>query len=152
MRRDRKNIDYSVKIDDQLKEGIEEIPSSRGDFESKTVGRGTERKGIKTVASARRKARETADIESFSSQRSSLVVKNAMESIKETASTSGDSILKGVRWVIEAAEELYASLFAGGWVSVSVVAVICIIGLLTASPFGIFLSGDDSGKIGRAHV
>ena len=145
VRRDRKSIDYSVGIDDQLKEGIEEIPSSQGDFERKTVGRSSERKGIKTVATAERKARETADIKSFSSRRSTFMVKDAMESIKCTASSAGDSILKGVRWVIEAAEELYASLFAGGWVSVSVVAVICIIGLLTASPFGIFLSGDNSG-------
>ena len=149
IRRDRRYNEYSVGINNEVEEGVETIPSFRGDFERKLVGRSSERKGIKTVASAERKAREAADIKSFSSRRSNLVVKNALESIKEAASTAGDSILKGVRWVIEAAEDLYASLLAGGWVSVSVIAVICIIGLFAASPFGIFLSGGDAST-GRA--
>lgn len=38
-----------------------------------------------------------------------------------------------------------AALMAGGGTVVSLVLVICLIGLLTASPFGIFFSGEDSG-------
>ena len=36
-------------------------------------------------------------------------------------------------------------MMAGGSTVVSMVLVICLIGLLIASPFGIFFSGEDSG-------
>ncbi len=41
---------------------------------------------------------------------------------------------------------MIAAIAAGGWVAVVVIIVICLIGLLVASVFGIFFSGEDSGS------
>ena len=119
---------------------------SRGDLKGKTASGAAEGRGIKTVASEIENTAEKAAADQVSARRSTLMVRNAVESLKETAETAGDTILKGARWVIKEAEDLYAAVMAGGWVSVSVIAVICIIGLLAASPFGIFLAGDDTGS------
>lgn len=119
---------------------------SRGNLKGKTASGAAEGRGIKTVASEIENTAEKAAADQVSARRSTLMVRNAVESLKETAETAGDTILKGVMWVIKEAEDLYAAVMAGGWVSVSVIAVICIIGLLAASPFGIFLAGDDTGS------
>ena len=38
-----------------------------------------------------------------------------------------------------------AAIAAGGWVAILAIVVICLIGLIAASPAGIFFSGEDSG-------
>lgn len=136
--------DSRIKTRGRLSKG--KTYTSRDDFKEKTTSGVTEGRGIKTVTSEIENTAEKAGEDLISSRRSTLMVRNAVESLKETAETAGDTVLKGVRWVIKEAEELYAAVMAGGWVSVSVVAVICIIGLLAASPFGIFLAGDDTGS------
>ena len=52
---------------------------------------------------------------------------------------------RALRAILTAARSLMAALMAGGSTVVSLVLVICLIGLLVASPFGIFFSGEDSG-------
>ena len=47
--------------------------------------------------------------------------------------------------ILSAARSLAAAMMAGGSTVLSMVLVICLIGLLIASPFGIFFSGEDSG-------
>ena len=54
-----------------------------------------------------------------------------------------------VKAAIAAVKGLVAIIAAGGWVAVVVIIVICLIGLLVGSIFGIFFSGEDSGT-GRA--
>ena len=46
---------------------------------------------------------------------------------------------------IAAVKSIVAALVAGGWVAVVVVAVVCVIGLLLTSAFGIFFTGEDMG-------
>ena len=50
-----------------------------------------------------------------------------------------------LRDIRAAAQSLTAALAAGGSAAVSLLLVVCLIGLLLASPFGIFFSGQDSG-------
>ena len=52
---------------------------------------------------------------------------------------------RALRSILAAARSLIAVLMAGGSTVVSLVLIICLIGLLIASPFGIFFSGEDSG-------
>ena len=40
---------------------------------------------------------------------------------------------------------LIAAIAAGGWVAVVVIIVLCLVGLIAGSVFGIFFSGEDSG-------
>ena len=52
---------------------------------------------------------------------------------------------KAVKAVIATTKALVTAVLAGGWVVVIVAVVICLIGLLVGSCFGIFFSGEDTG-------
>ena len=47
--------------------------------------------------------------------------------------------------IIAATKALIAAIAAGGWIAVLVIIVICLIGMIIGSYFGIFFSGEDSG-------
>ena len=50
-----------------------------------------------------------------------------------------------VKAIIAALKALIAAIAAGGWIAVAIILIICLIGLLLGSIFGIFFSGEDSG-------
>ena len=62
-------------------------------------------------------------------------------SVQKTAQAAG----RALRAILAAARSLLAAMMAGGSTVVSMVLMICLIGLLIASPLGIFFSGEDSG-------
>lgn len=67
--------------------------------------------------------------------------KTAETAVQKTAQAAG----RALRANIAAAQSLLAAIAAGGSTVVAMVLVICLIGLLIVSPFGIFFSGEDSG-------
>lgn len=67
--------------------------------------------------------------------------KAAETAVQKTAQAAG----RALRSILAAARSLIAVLMTGGSTVVSLVLVICLIGLLIVSPFGIFFSGEDSG-------
>mgnify|MGYP004511263899 CR=1 FL=1 len=67
--------------------------------------------------------------------------KTAETAVQKTAQAAGCAL----RSIIAAAQSLLAAIAAGGSTAVAMVLVICLIGLLIVSPFGIFFSGEDSG-------
>lgn len=69
------------------------------------------------------------------------MTKAAETAVKKTAQAAG----RALHAIIAAAQSLLAAIAAGGSTAVAMVLVICLIGLLIVSPFGIFFSGEDSG-------
>ena len=69
------------------------------------------------------------------------MTKAAETAVKKTAQAAG----RALHAIIAAAQSLLAAIAAGGSTVVAMVLVICLIGLLIVSPFGIFFSGEDSG-------
>ena len=69
------------------------------------------------------------------------MTKAAETAVQKTAQAAG----RALRSILAAARSLIAVLMTGGSTVVSLVLVICLIGLLIASPFGIFFSGENSG-------
>ena len=69
------------------------------------------------------------------------MTKVAETATQKTAQAAG----RALRAILSAARSLAAAMMAGGSTVLSMVLVICLIGLLVASPFGIFFSGEDSG-------
>lgn len=67
--------------------------------------------------------------------------KTAETAVQKTAQAAN----RALRSILAAARSLIAVLMAGGSTVVSLVLIICLIGLLIVSPFGIFFSGEDSG-------
>ena len=69
------------------------------------------------------------------------MTKAAETATQKTAQAAG----RALRSILAAARSLIAVLMTGGSTVVSLVLVICLIGLLIASPFGIFFSGESGG-------
>ena len=69
------------------------------------------------------------------------VTKVAETATQKTAQAAG----RALRSIIATAQSLLAAIAAGGSTVVAMVLVICLIGLLIVSPFGIFFSVEDSG-------
>lgn len=67
--------------------------------------------------------------------------KMAETAVQKTAQAAG----RALRSIIAAAQSLLAAIAAGGSTAVAMALVICLIGLLIVSPFGIFFSVEDSG-------
>ena len=69
----------------------------------------------------------------------------AAKAVQATAQKASQTAGRALRAILSAARSLAAAMMAGGSTVLSMVLVICLIGLLIASPFGIFFSGEDSG-------
>ena len=54
--------------------------------------------------------------------------------------------ITAVKAIISATKALLAAIAAGGWAAILVIIIICLIGLIIASPFGIFFSGEDADQ------
>lgn len=100
------------------------------------------RKGIKTSDTIIKNEVKKAPKRAFTTaQRAKRLIGNTYKGIKATVKAT----IKTVKAIIAAAKALISLLIAGGSIAVMVIIVICLVGLLIASIFGIFFS---SFKVG----
>ena len=133
-------------------------PGSRERREIKTPAKGN----VKTAARSIKTAERSGSAGIKTSQRAAAQTKAAAKAAKQsarrvqaarvkaqaaarTAKQAAKVAAKAVKAAIAAAKALVTALLAGGWVVVMVAVVICLIGLLVGSCFGIFFSGEDTG-------
>lgn len=101
---------------------------------------------IKTSNQVARKAKKTAQETVKNSQRA---VKLARESARKTAhgiKVATKATISAIRAIIVGTKALIAALIAGGWVAMIIIVVICLVGLLANSIFGIFLSNQKTSS------
>ena len=123
-----------LKKDGQAERSVQKIRvASRG------IGRLTDQTTRAAAQSAA--ARGAAQAARETATRYQQTAKAAQTAVQKTAQAAG----RALRAILAAARSLLAAMMAGGSTVVSMVLVICLIGLLIASPFGIFFSGEDSG-------
>ena len=107
---------------------------------AKTTGR-----TIKTADAAAEAAKRTA----VASIRAARVTAHAARVAAKAAVTAAKAVAKAtadtVTAIIAGTKALVSAIAAGGWVAVLVIVVICLVGLIAGSCFGIFFSGEDSG-------
>ena len=70
-----------------------------------------------------------------------VTTKAAIEKVKPV----GDLTAAALKSIFATQRAFIHAMIAGGWVVISLILIICLIGLLTSSSFGIFFSGYDSG-------
>lgn len=102
-------------------------------------------KGIKTSSKvAKKEAQKVAKETAKASQRA---VKLARETAKKTyqgAKLAIKATISTIKAIIAGTKALISAIIAGGWVALVVIIVICLVGLLCASIFGIFFSGEQT--------
>ena len=99
----------------------------------------------KQTKDAMRRVRRSAD----TTQKTIKTVDRSGKTIKQTAKSTGKAAVKAtaaaVKAIVAGTKALIAAIAAGGWIAVVLIIVICLIGLIVGSCFGIFFSGEDSG-------
>ncbi len=97
---------------------------------------------IKTGKSVAKKAEKATKESVKASQRA---LKLARETAKQTARATKAVVkatISAIKGIIAATKALISLLIAGGWVAMVVIVIICLIGLLVGSIFGIFFSSE----------
>ena len=148
-----------VKVAEQTQKTVKESARSAGKKTIKTVGKGSAKTAQKTVKTAERTAKttvktaqrtakaaqKTAQATVKASQRAVQAARAAAKAAVVTAKAIAKAIALAVKAIIAGTKALIAAIAAGGWIAVLVIIVICLIGMIIGSVFGIFFSGEDSG-------
>ena len=105
----------------------------------------TSKTAIKTADHTAKAAQKTAQ----ATAKAAKMTAHAARATAKTAATTAKAAAKGVSATVKAMiasiKALVAAIAAGGWVAILAVVIICLIGLIVGSCFGIFFSGEDSG-------
>lgn len=91
----------------------------------------------RSVKTAQGTARTTAKAQEQTVKAAHATAKAGAAAVREAAKAS----LAAIKAAIAAVQELIAAFAAGGWVVVVIVLILCMVGLLIASPFGLFFAG-----------
>ena len=149
----------SIKAAEQTQKTVKETARSAGKKTIKTVGKGSAKTAQKTVKTAERTAKttvktaqrtakaaqKTAQATVKASQRAVQAARAAARAAVVTAKAIAKAVAAAVKAIIAGTKALIAAIAAGGWIAVLVIIVICLIGMIIGSVFGIFFSGEDSG-------
>jgi hypothetical protein len=111
----------------------------------KTAGRATKvtvKTAKQTALATRRAAGTAAKSAQVAAQTSRVAARAAAHTAKVTAKVS----LAAIKAIIASTKALISVIAAGGWIAVVIILIICMVGLLAGSVFGIFFSGADSGN------
>lgn len=95
-----------------------------------------------SAKAAERSARATAKAARVTAQAAQTAARTTAQGAKAAAKATASAI----KAILAAAKALVSALIAGGWVALLILVFVCLIGLIVASPFGIFFSGEDSGN------
>lgn len=102
----------------------------------------------KTTAKARQKA---AQVKSISATKNAERTRKAAQHIKASAQKAGKAakafakaLAKVVKATIAAAKSIVSAIIAGGWIAVIVIILLCLVGAVAGSFYGIFFSTETS--------
>ena len=104
----------------------------------------TAKASIKTSQQAAKAAQRTAQATARAAMVAARAARAAAIATAHAIKVAAKATAAAVKAIIAATKALIAAIVAGGWVVVLIIVVICLIGLLIASCFGIFFSGEDS--------
>lgn len=110
----------------------------------------TARTTIKTAQQTAKAAQKTAQATAKAARAAAHAARAAAKAAAKAAAVTAKAVAKAialaVKAIIAGTKALIAAIAAGGWVAVVVIIIICLIGLLVGSCFGIFFSGEDNGS------
>ena len=101
----------------------------------------TAKEAVKTAHQAGTTAQRTAQAAIRAPQRAAQAARLTAKTAAVTARSAARAAAAAAKAVVAAAHSLAAAIAAGGWVVIVIVLVICLVGMLIASPLGIFFCG-----------
>ncbi len=113
----------------------------------KTVktARQTAKTMVKTAETTAKTAQKSAQAAAKASKAAAQTAKTAAKTTVQTVKAAAKATAAAVKAIIAGTKALISAIAAGGWVAVMVIVVVCLVGLIAGSCFGIFFSGEDTG-------
>lgn len=99
-----------------------------------------------TQAKAAAQKKQAAATAQRSAAKAKYVANTTAKAVKEGAKAAGAAAKKIAALIIEKTEALIAAIAAGGSTAAFVIILICMVGLIVGSAFGILFSGEDTGS------
>lgn len=103
----------------------------------------TSKAAIKTAEATAKASQKAAEATAKAAQKAAEMAREAAIATYKAAVAAAKAIAAAIKAIIAGIEKLVAAIAAGGWVAVVIVVVICLIGLIVGSCFGIFFSSED---------
>ena len=104
----------------------------------------TAQKGVKTAQQTAKVATKTAKVTVKAAQRAAQAAKVAAKAAVKFIKVAAKAIVAAVKAMVAAIKGIVAAIAAGGWIAVVVILLICMIGLVVGSVFGIFAPSPDN--------
>ena len=150
----------AIKTLDRGKKGIKTVDRSRKTIkQASSTAKGTIKTTSKSIKTAEKTAKasiktsqQAAKAAQRTAQATARAARAAVHAARAAAIATAHAIkaaakatAAAVKAIIAATKALIAAIAAGGWIVVLIIVVICLIGMIIGSCFGIFFSGEDSG-------
>ena len=104
----------------------------------------TAQKGVKTAQQTAKAAAKTVKVTVKAGQRAVQAAKAAAKAAVKFAKVAAKAIVAAVKTTVAAVKGIVAAIAVGGWIAVVVIFLICMIGLVVGSVFGIFAPNPDN--------
>ena len=151
VRRSADTTQKTIKTVDRSGKTIKQTAKSTGKAAVKTTQKTiktaeqTARTTIKTTQAAAKTAQKTAQATAKAAKTAAQTARAAAKATAAGIKAAVKATAAAVKAIIAGTKALIAAIAAGGWIAVVVIIIICLIGLIVGSCFGIFFSGEDSG-------
>jgi len=142
------SLDKSAKTIKSTKKGFKKTAKGTVKTARKSVktAERTARQTVKTAQRTAKTAQKTAQAAAKAAKAAERAARAAAKAAVQATKVAVKAVTAMIKMAIAAVKGLVAIIAAGGWVAVLVILLICMIGLLIGSIFGIFFSGEaDSG-------
>lgn len=96
-------------------------------------------KGIKN---SRKVAKKVVKKSMTTTQKAKMLIKNTAKATYHGLRFTVKATVSSVKAIIMGTKALITALMAGGWIALVIIIIICLIGMLCSSIFGIFFSGE----------
>ena len=90
-------------------------------------------------------AAQTVKAASKTAQKAVQTAKAAARAAAQTVRRAARATVSAAKAAIAGTKAVIAAITVGGWAAVAIILVLCVVGLIASSCFGIFFSGEDSG-------
>lgn len=121
------------------------IKAFKNKLQAKKNAKNTIKNSKTAIKTSKQVAKNTQKVAKESVKASQRAAKLARETAKRTAQgikVAVKATISAVKAIIAGTKALISVIIAGGWVAVVVIIVICLVGLLVSSIFGIFFSSE----------
>lgn len=102
----------------------------------------TSKAAIKTTKQAAKAAEKTAKATAKAAQKAAKAAQQAAKLAAKAAKAAIQLLIKIIKAIIATLQKLISAIIAGGWVSVVVILIICMIALICWSVYGLFASAN----------